>query len=90
MIVRQLRQYAFRNLRTHEVTFGPGVTAVVGPNAAGKSNLLDACYLAASADLPGGTVRDALRFGESEGFVAAEIENARGRVVLHVGGGGGG
>ena len=85
VIVRRLRQYAFRNLTVPEVAFDPGVTAIVGPNAAGKSNLLDACYLAASADLPTGPVRDALRFGEPEGFVAAEIENRHGVVRIHVG-----
>ncbi len=85
VLLRRLRQYAFRNLVVPEVAFGPGVTAIVGPNAAGKSNLLIACYLAASAELPAGPVRDALRFGESEGFVAAEIENRHGPVQVHVG-----
>lgn len=85
VILRSLRQYAFRNLRTAELAFEPGVTAVVGPNAAGKSNLLDACYLAASADLPGGRIRDALRWDESEGFVAGQIERTDREVDIHVG-----
>lgn len=85
VILQGLRQYAFRNLRTGELSFGPGVTAVVGPNAAGKSNLLDACYLAASADLPEGRIRDALRWGEEEGFVAARIERRDAALNVHVG-----
>jgi DNA replication and repair protein RecF len=85
VILRALRQYAFRNLRTGELAFGPGVTAVVGPNAAGKSNLLDACYLAASADLPEGRIRDALRWGEEEGFVSARIERRDALLEVHVG-----
>ncbi len=85
MILRALRQYAFRNLVTPELSLGPGVTAVVGPNAAGKSNLLDACYLAASGDLPGGRIRDALRWGVDEGFVAARVEHADGIADVHVG-----
>lgn len=85
VILRAVRQYAFRNLRTPELAFGPGVTAVVGPNAAGKSNLLDACYLAASADLPEGRIRDALRWGEEEGFVSGRIERRGGETEVHVG-----
>ncbi len=85
MILRSLRQYGFRNLTRPELAIAPGVTAVVGPNAAGKSNLLDACYLAASGDLPGGRIRDALRWGLDEGFVAAAIERAGGTAEVHVG-----
>lgn len=58
---------------------------MVGPNAAGKSNLLDACYLACSGDLPRGTIAEALRFGKHEGFVAAEMERDDGPRRLHVG-----
>lgn len=85
MILRSLRQYGFRNLAVAELPLAPGVTAVVGPNAAGKSNLLDACYLAASGDLPGGRIRDALRWGLDEGFVAAEVEHTGGTAQVHVG-----
>jgi DNA replication and repair protein RecF len=85
VILRGLRQYGFRNLATAELTFGAGVTAIVGPNAAGKSNLLDACYLASSGDLPNGRVADALRWGLEEGFVAAEIEHEDGTAQVHVG-----
>lgn len=85
MQLRSLRQLHFRNLGTAALRLEPGVTAVVGPNAAGKSNLLDACYLACSGDLPRGTIAEALRFGEQEGFVAAELERADGVRRLHVG-----
>jgi DNA replication and repair protein RecF len=85
VILRGLRQYGFRNLATAELAFAPGVTAIVGPNAAGKSNLLDACYLAASGDLPNGRIADALRWGLEEGFVAAEIEHDDGTAQVHVG-----
>lgn len=85
VILRSLRQYGFRNLASAELEFGPGVTAIVGPNAAGKSNLLDACYLAASGDLPGGRIRDALRWDLEEGFVAARIAHDGGVAEVHVG-----
>lgn len=85
MILRGLRQLFFRNLRTPELALEPGVTAIVGANAAGKSNLLDACYLACSGDLPGGRIQDALRWGEEEGFVAVSLEHAQGTAEIHVG-----
>lgn len=85
VILRSLRQYGFRNLSTPELAFEPGVTAVVGPNAAGKSNLLDACYLASSGDLPRGRIGDALRWGLEEGFVAAEVAHTDGTSQVHVG-----
>jgi len=85
VILRSLRQYGFRNLTAAELQFEPGVTAIVGPNAAGKSNLLDACYLAASGDLPDGRIRDALTWGIDEGFVAARIVHDGGVADVHVG-----
>ena len=85
VILRGLRQLHFRNLRTPELSLEPGVTAIVGANAAGKSNLLDACYLACSGDLPAGRISDALRWGEEEGFVAAALDHDEGRADIHVG-----
>jgi len=69
-----MKQQNFRNLNTPELRFEHGVTGVVGANAAGKSNLIDALYFAATANLPAGTVAETLRFGEGEGFVGATLE----------------
>ncbi|MDF1523873.1 MAG: DNA replication and repair protein RecF [Trueperaceae bacterium] len=74
MRVRTLRQLHFRNLTTPLLSFERGVTAVVGANAAGKSNLIDALYLGCTGSMPGGTIAEALRFGETGGFVRAELE----------------
>jgi DNA replication and repair protein RecF len=71
--VRALRQLHFRNLDTHELLLPDGVTCVVGRNAAGKSNLIDALYLACTAQLASGTVAQTLRFGSAEGFVSVEL-----------------
>lgn len=86
VVARRLAQYAFRNLRTAELRFGEGVSAVVGPNGAGKSNLLAACYLGATGDLPGRRTADMLAFGADEGFVALDVERDDGVVHgVHVG-----
>lgn len=85
MRVRALRQLHFRNLTTPRLEFERGVTAVVGPNAAGKSNLIDALYLACSGALPGGTIAEALRFGADAGFVRGELTAGDGDHEVDVG-----
>lgn len=85
MLLRSLSQINFRNLRTPRLEFGPGVTAVVGQNASGKSNLLDAIYLGVSGELPSGKVAEALRLGEEEGFVGVKLERQDGLIGVEVG-----
>jgi DNA replication and repair protein RecF len=83
--VRALRQLHFRNLTTPQLAFARGVTAVVGPNAAGKSNLIDALYLGCTGALPNGTIAETLRFGAPAGFVRSELDAADGDHVLEIG-----
>jgi len=83
--VRALRQLHFRNLTTADVRLPDGVTCVVGRNAAGKSNLVDAVYLGCTASLPSGTVAQTLRFGESEGFVGVALQVGDERHTVEVG-----
>ena len=43
MYLKRLELYGFKTFAERtELTFGPGVTAIVGPNGSGKSNLCDA------------------------------------------------
>ena len=85
MLLRSLAQLHFRNLTTPRVAFAEGVTAIVGPNAAGKSNLLDAIYLGCTGDLPGGTIQETLRIGSGEGYVAVEVTHDEGTSRIEVG-----
>jgi DNA replication and repair protein RecF len=85
VLLRTLQQLHYRNLRSSPIVFGEGVSAVVGANAAGKSNLLEAAYLACSGELPGSRIADTVRIGESEGYVAARLEHADGTSHIHVG-----
>jgi DNA replication and repair protein RecF len=64
--------YAFRNYRKEEVSLHPGVNLFLGANAQGKTNLLEAIYLAATGRSP-------------RASLLAEMvmwEQAGGRVVL--------
>ena len=42
MIVRRLKLEGFRNYRSAEAEFHPGINVIVGENAQGKTNLLEA------------------------------------------------
>jgi DNA replication and repair protein RecF len=85
VLLRSLSQINFRNLVTPRLEFTPGITAIVGQNAAGKSNVLDAVYLGCSATLPAGHLADTIRLGESEGFVGVKVERCDGVISVEVG-----
>lgn len=59
-----LSQLNVRNLRSSRLEFPPGINAIVGPNAAGKSNLLEAAFLACTGELPGAKTTEMVRLGE--------------------------
>ncbi len=85
MLLRSLAQLNARNLRTPRLDFEDGVVALVGRNAAGKSNVLEAAYLGCTGELPAGRVSDVVRHGEEEGYVAAEVEHDEGVSRIEVG-----
>lgn len=80
-----LSQLNFRNLLTARFEFHGGVVAVVGRNAAGKSNLLAAAYLGCTGETVGGRLARQVRIGEEEAYVAAEIEHDEGVSRVEVG-----
>ncbi len=77
--LRRLWLRAFRNYDRAELLLGGGTTAFIGPNAAGKSNLLEAIYLVATGRSHR-TVHEAeaIRFGETSARVRALVTR-RGR-----------
>ena len=85
MRVEWLEVRDFRNHRELSLEFGPGLTAVAGPNARGKTNLLEAvCYMCSlvsprvSSDLP------LVRWGATSGFLRGQVDAARGRFLIEV------
>jgi DNA replication and repair protein RecF len=75
----------FRNHRELSLEFGPGLNAVAGPNARGKTNLLEAVYYMCalvsprvSSDLP------LVRGGATSAFVRGQVESTRGRFLIEV------
>ncbi len=85
MLLRSLSQINFRNIQTPRLEFSEGITAIVGQNAAGKSNVLDAIYLATTGDLPSGKIIESVALGQQEGFVSAKVERSDGVATIEVG-----
>ncbi len=85
VLLSALSQLNYRNLLTPRLELSPGMTAIVGGNAAGKSNLLEAAYLAATGELPSGKIAPVVRLGQSEGFVSARLSHQDGVSTTLVG-----
>ena len=64
MPVRAIALTDFRNVASAEVHFGEGVNILVGSNAQGKTNLLEAIYLfALGKSFRGAKEAELIRFG---------------------------
>lgn len=62
----------FRNYSEAFLHFGPGVNAICGPNAQGKTNLLEAVYvLMTGRSFRTPRLADLIRFGESSFYIEA-------------------
>ncbi len=85
MLLRSLSQLNYRNLLSPRLELAEGINVIVGNNAAGKSNVLEAAYLACTGDLPGGKISEVLRLGEVEGFVGARIKRIDGISNIDIG-----
>ncbi|HXY72195.1 MAG TPA: DNA replication/repair protein RecF [Actinomycetota bacterium] len=75
----------FRNHTETALEVPPALTAVVGPNGQGKTNLLEAIFYLCSLESP--RVRADLplvRAGASSAFLRGEVESAGGRVLIEV------
>lgn len=83
MLVRSLELIDFRNFRSAQLTFGPGVTAVIGDNGQGKTNLAESLAFLATLDSFRGAPMDALiRSGADTAILRAEVHHDDGRDLL--------
>jgi DNA replication and repair protein RecF len=80
--LRRLWLTDFRGYREADVSFDPGLTAVLGPNGQGKTNLLEAIgYLATLSSFRGAPTEAMIRTGAERAVVRAEAER-EGRELL--------
>lgn len=75
MRVTRLFLEDFRSYAWAERTLAPGVTALIGRNGAGKTNVLEAIHLIARGDSPrAGDDAELVRWGASSARVSARVE----------------
>ena len=83
MIVSRLELLDFRNYVTATFDFHPGITAVVGLNGQGKTNLAEAmAYLATLDSFRGAPGEALIRNGSDLAVVRATVVHPDGREVL--------
>ena len=76
--IAELRLRDFRNYAAEDATFGDGITVFAGPNAQGKSNLLESIYTVAVGRSPRATADvELVRFGQDRAYVRAVVEGGR-------------
>ncbi len=76
MFVEHLALEEFRNYATASVDLDPGLNLVVGRNAQGKTNLLEAVYLLGGLGSPRAADTSLVRTGAEAAFVHADISRA--------------
>ncbi|MGI8595583.1 MAG: DNA replication/repair protein RecF [Solirubrobacteraceae bacterium] len=85
MVVTRLVLRDFRSYQAAEVALGPGLTVVHGRNGAGKTNLVEALYLACTGrSCRTSNEREAIRFGAKVARVEVDVEGAEGARKLSV------
>ena len=66
----------FRNVKEARVSFGPGVNVLVGDNAQGKTNLLEAVYLSAiGKSFRGAKDAEMISFGQDQSKISLNYED---------------
>ena len=75
MRLKQCALMNFRNYVSQKLTFHPQLTVLVGANAQGKSNFLEAVYVCARGrTFKSNTEKELIRFGAQDAYVLADIE----------------
>src|SRR5438552_786477 len=75
MRVSRLLLDAFRSYARSQLTLAPGVTALIGRNGAGKTNILEAVHLIARGDSPRAhDDSELVRWGSNTARVSAHVE----------------
>jgi len=78
----EVRLRDFRNYASADLVLGQGSTVLIGANAQGKSNFLEAVYTAALGRSPrAGRDDELIRFGQDRAYVRVVVSGARSQVI---------
>ncbi len=84
MKIERLVLYNFRNLAPVELVAKGGLNLIIGPNAAGKSNLCEAIYYGARGELfKGERQRDVIAWGQQEASLEFSVNGDEIRIHLN-------
>lgn len=76
MFLKQLNLQSFRSFTAKSFDFNPGITLIIGPNAIGKTSLVEAIYLLAiGSSLRANKIEEMISFNEELARVKVELEN---------------
>lgn len=76
MILTSLKLSGFRNYDSYHLNVSPGVTVIVGDNARGKTNLLEAIYLLATGEsFRAHKIEEMVKLDEEVAHVVGEVSN---------------
>lgn len=81
-MISRLKVYNFRSYELFDTQLGESGTVIVGPNGTGKTNLLEAIYVALRGSSFRGSLKDCMRFDTSQTIVQLESPNNNRRLQL--------
>ncbi|MDA2968879.1 MAG: DNA replication/repair protein RecF [Actinomycetota bacterium] len=83
MILQQIQLSDFRNYTNTQVDFATGVSAIIGANGQGKTNLTEAlAYLSTMKSFRGVPTEAMIRTGTTTAFIRARVLHDDGREIL--------
>lgn len=85
MVLSRLNLQNFRNYKTREFEFSPKLTLIIGPNTAGKTNLLEALYLIATGSSFRGKIdREMIKLGEELARLQVRLKEDSEEMLLEI------
>ncbi len=78
-------QINYRNLKTPKLDFAKGLTAIVGQNASGKTNILEAIYLAYTGEVLARRIDNLIKHDETEAYVSLIIDSGFAQQKIEIG-----
>ncbi len=83
MRIHQIHLIHYRNYQQLRCELGATINIIYGPNAQGKTNLLEAIhYLSYGKSFRRAKDRDLITFGQTESYIGLELERGNGRHLL--------
>ncbi|WP_369000521.1 DNA replication and repair protein RecF [Candidatus Nanosynbacter sp. TM7-074] len=82
-MISKIKLYNFRSYSLHEATFSDSGTVIVGPNGTGKTNLLEAVYVALRGSSFRGSLSDCMTFNTPQTIIHLEGDFGARRIKLN-------